>query len=154
MYKPPNYSVQEPFLESLLAGKAIGQVVEKINVYLGKATMDAAEGWWKWFKANPNEVVKALAETGNELPEDVREMTEEAIENSQLATASQEVKTAVLDFVTAIPGSVRRSLLQDRNGVVSLSRTVKLDNAESLLQLFPTDIPPYRAPCQVPGTGY
>jgi serine/threonine protein kinase len=69
--------------------------------------------------------------------------------------ASPADRQVAIDYLSAIPRSVRRSLLSDRErGGPQLLPTISAADSLSLLQLLPTDVPPYPAPSALPGTDY
>src|SRR5207253_2081246 len=64
-------------------------------------------------------------------------------------------KAVAVEYLTSIPRSVQRSLVTDRkSGSLSLPSALALDDPRSLVQLLPTNVPPYPVPHQLPGTDY
>jgi serine/threonine protein kinase len=138
--------------EGGLAGVALGQVTEKAINFFGQRV---ARKWAEWFRGQPPATrAAALAELAELPPEEARRQVAAALE--QLAPgASPEDREVAGDYLGAIPGSVRRTLLTDQaSGRRTLPPTVSLDDPHALLRLLPTNVPPYPAPTALPGTDY
>jgi serine/threonine protein kinase len=138
--------------EGGLIGVAAGQVVEKAINFFGARIV---EKWLGWLRKQPAGLqVAALTQLSEVLPEVARSEVTGALEQ-QAPQASPADRQLVIDYLSAIPRSVRRSLLSDRErGGMTLPPRFSLDDALSLLQLLPTGVPPYSTPAHLPGTDY
>jgi hypothetical protein len=80
--------------------------------------------------------------TPQEVRRDLARLVQEAAPD-----ASPEDRAIALEYVAAIPATVRRSLVKNSSGAATLPGTFPLDREQGLLQLLPTNVPPY-----APGT--
>jgi serine/threonine protein kinase len=138
--------------EGGLAGIAAGQMVEKAINYFGQRIV---ETWQAWFVAQPTETrLAALADLAALTPEEARQRAEAAL--NQLAPAATSADQAVaLDYLSALPAALERALIRDpHTGAATLPPSVSLERPTDLLQLLPTDLPPYRVPGPLPDSPY
>jgi serine/threonine protein kinase len=134
-----------------LVGVAIGKVAEKAINFFGQPI---ANRWLQWLRRQPPVAqTAALAALADVSPVDARREAEAALANLA-PQASEADRRAAADYVAAIPRAVRQSLLSDRAGDRSLLPSLSVDDSLSLLQLLPASLPPYAAPCELPGTAY
>jgi WD40 repeat protein len=69
--------------------------------------------------------------------------------------ASEADKALALEYLTAIPLAVRRSLILDRTtGRPTIHPELSTDNERSLYRMLPADVPPFPIGAMVPGTSY
>jgi serine/threonine protein kinase len=69
--------------------------------------------------------------------------------------ASEADKALAMEYLTAIPLSVRRSLILDRTtGRPTIHPELSTDNERSLYRMLPADVPPFPIGAMVPGTSY
>jgi hypothetical protein len=138
--------------EGGLVGVAAGQAAEKAINFFGARIVNK---WLEWLRGKPRATRAAVLEQLAEvLPEVARSEVRAALEQ-QAGQGSSADRQAASDYLSAIPGSVRRSLLSERGrGGRTLPPAISLDDPFSLLQLLPTDLPPYPAPSALPGTDY
>src|SRR5262245_38572062 len=137
--------------EGGIAGIAVGQVVEKaINVFGGRIV----QAWADWFRGQkPDASLAALAELASMAPAEARAAAADFLD--QLAPAAEAAdKSVAAEYLAAIPRSLDRALVPDPAGGRSLPPTVTLGEPQQLLQLLPTDVPPYPVPSELPGTPY
>jgi serine/threonine protein kinase len=135
-----------------VAGLLAGQAAEKaINLF----GLRIVERWLPWLRQLPRETqLAAVSGLADLVPEVARGEAAAALEQ-QAPQASPADRQAAVEYLGAIPRSVRRSLLSDRErGGRALPPTVTLDHPLSLLALLPADLPPYSVPCSLPGTEY
>jgi serine/threonine protein kinase len=135
-----------------LAGAMAGQAAEKAINFFGQRIVDAWRGWL--CKQPAGLQVAALTALADLAPEAARSEVEAGLAEQapQVSAADRQV---AIDYLSAIPRSVRRSLLSGRDrGGRQLPPTISLEDARSLLQLLPLDLPPYSAPAGLPGTDY
>jgi serine/threonine protein kinase len=138
--------------EGGLVGIAVGQVVEKGINFFG---LHIVARWLEWLRRQPPATrVAALVELAELTPEEARREVTAAL--TQLAPqASPTDRQVAIDYLSAIPRSVQRSLLSDRAlGGKTLPPALSLDDSQSLLQLLPANVPPYAVPADLPGTEY
>lgn len=136
--------------EGGLAGVALGQAVEKgINLF-GKGIV---ERWQGWFGRNRAEAAAAIAELAAVAPAEAREQVRSIFLDLSPGATAQDISLAI-EFVAAIPRAVDRALVPDAGGGRSVPPTVSFDDARSLLQLLPEDVPPYSPASGLPGTPY
>jgi serine/threonine protein kinase len=136
--------------EGGLAGVALGQAVEKgINLF-GKGIV---ERWQGWFGRNRAAAAAAVAELATIPPAEAREQVRSIFLDLSPGATAQEISLAV-EFVAAIPRAVDRALVPDAAGGRSVPPTVSFDDARSLLQLLPEDVPPYPPTSELPSTPY
>jgi serine/threonine protein kinase len=138
--------------EAGLAGIAVGQAVEKAINYFGGHIV---QRWCQWFRGQPAEVRQAaVAELASLSPAEARKEAGAAL--SRLAPEARPEDLAfALEYLSAIPGAVDRALLHDPvTGACALPSTVTFDEPHLLLQILPTDVPPYPVPFELPGTQY
>jgi serine/threonine protein kinase len=69
-------------------------------------------------------------------------------------SATPESQRLAAQYLSAIPGSLRRSLVVEENGRSSCPLDLLPRNSEDALRMLPTSIPPYIPPCALPGTDY
>jgi WD40 repeat protein len=88
------------------------------------------------------------------LPAESRREAGEAVE--ELAKDASEADRALaMEYLTAIPLSVRRSLILDRTtGRPTIHPELSTDNERSLYRMLPADVPPFPIGAMVPGTSY
>lgn len=71
------------------------------------------------------------------------------------AQASQEDKTLAVEYLSAIPLSIRRNLVHDpETGKMTLPNAMTVDDGQMLIRLLPPDVPPFPIGCDLPGTTY
>ncbi len=138
--------------EGGLAGVVVGQVAEKAINLFGQHIV---KRWLEWLRGKPRGVqVAALAQLAEVLPEVARNEVAAALQE-QAPQASPADRQVAIDYLGAIPRSVRRSLLTDCAAAGRiLPPTVSADDSLSLLRLLPVDLPPYSAPTALAGTDY
>jgi WD40 repeat protein len=137
--------------ESKANGPADRLKVKGIN-YFGPRIMDA---WMSWFETLPaHEQTEALVElAGLPVTDGRREMTE-AVERLAPDATAEERRVAI-EYLAAIPLSVRRSLVPDpTTGRLTLSPPLTNTNDQGLLRLLPVEAPPYPIQTVLPGTSY
>jgi serine/threonine protein kinase len=137
-------------VEGGVLGAVVGKVAEKaINVF----GQHIVSRWLEWLRKQPPGLqVAALTQLSEVLPEVARSEASAVLAQQQV---SQEVRQLAIDYLSAIPRSVRRSLLSDRErGGKTLPPRATLDDSLSLLQLLPVAVPPYPTPGDLPGTSY
>src|SRR5262245_36628043 len=137
--------------EGGMAGAMVAQVVEKaINFFGGRIV----ERWNAWFRVQPPEKqVEALAELAA-MPQDEARKQASEILISLAPDADADDLSIALEYLSAIPRTIDRAMLKDSNGVRSLPPTISLDEPQALMQLLPSDVPPYPVPSDLPGTPY
>ncbi len=133
-------------------GLIVGKGVEKAIDVFGRFIVYK---WQEWLAKQPAKLQDAAVNELAELtPDDARAAAAAAIEKAA-PQASPEEKQLAVEYLGAIPGAVRRSLVHDpATGAVSLPAGVGPHDAESLLALLPTDLPPYATPIQLPNSPY
>jgi serine/threonine protein kinase len=138
--------------EGGLVGVAAGQVVEKAINFFG---LRIVEKWLGWLRKQPAGLqAAALTQLSEVLPEVARSEVTTALEQ-KAPQASPADRQLAIEYLSAIPRSVRRSLLSDRErGGRTLPPRLSVDDSFSLLQLLPTSVPPYSTPAPLPGTDY
>jgi serine/threonine protein kinase len=138
--------------EGGLAGVVIGQAAEKGINFFGQRIVNR---WKEWLKGKPRDVqAAAVTQLAELLPEVARGEAAAALQQ-QAPQASPADRRLAIDYLSALPLSVRRSLLTDREtGARALAPKFALDDSLALLQLLPADVPPYSAPCPLPETDY
>jgi serine/threonine protein kinase len=138
--------------EGGLAGVVVGQAAEKGINFFGQRIVNR---WKEWLKGKPRGVqAAAVTQLAELLPEVARGEAAAALQQ-QAPQASPADRRVAIDYLSAIPLSVHRSLLTDRQkGGMTLAPTFSLDDSLSLLQLLPADVPPYSVPCPLPQTDY
>jgi hypothetical protein len=138
--------------EGGLAGVAVGQVVEKaINFFGGHIV----QRWCEWFRGQPPQARQAaVADLAAMSPEEAHHHAAAALD--RLAPdARPEDKSLALQYLAAIPGTLDRALVRDNaTGLRALPPTVSFDEPMQLLELLPTDAPPYPVPCELARTPY
>jgi serine/threonine protein kinase len=138
--------------EAGLAAVAVGQAVEKaINFFGGRIV----QRWCEWFKAQPPEVREAaVADLASLSPAEARQAASEALSRAAPDARPEDLAFA-LEYLSAIPGTLDRALVRDTaTGAVAVPPTVSYDEPHLLLQLLPTDVPPYPVPSDLAGTPY
>jgi serine/threonine protein kinase len=124
-------------------GRAVGKSVEDVVEYFGEKIVDR---WLDCLKDEPPEQQReALDELAAMPPEEVRQETQALLDQLDLQLSDADRQVA-LDYLTAIPQLLSRTL-----GRVQPAGPTQ---AADLLRLLPADLPPYAAPCNLPGTTY
>jgi serine/threonine protein kinase len=111
--------------------------------------------WLEWMRGKPRaEQLEAITELGTLPAAEARREAAEAID--QLAPdANPADKEIALEYIAAIPSAAARSLVLDKaSGTLTVSHAISPDSRQSLLQLLPTNLPPYQAGTALPGTSY
>jgi len=135
-----------------LGGVVAGQAVEKAINFFGPRIVEA---WRGWLQKQPAGLQAAALTALAEIPPEVARIEVASSLAEQAPKASPVDRQLAIDYLSAIPRSVRRSLLTGREkGGRQLPPTISPDDSLSLLQLLPTDLPPYTAPTALPGTDY
>jgi serine/threonine protein kinase len=138
--------------EGGLVGVLAGQAAEKAINFFGKHIVEKWLGWLR--KQPPGMQAAALTQLAEILPEVARSEVSAALEK-QAPHVSPADRQVAVDYLSAIPRPVRRSLLTDHvTGGKKLPPRILLDDSLCLLQLLPTDLPPYSAPAALPRTDY
>jgi hypothetical protein len=135
-----------------LAGVVAGQVAEKAINFFGPRIVDR---WLGWLRHQPAGMqAAALSELAGLTPEGAR--AEVVAVLAELAPrASLADRQVATDYLSAIPRSLRRSLLSDRErGGRQFLPTISTADPLCLLQLLPADVPPYPTPTTLPDTDY
>jgi hypothetical protein len=138
--------------EAGVAGVVVGQVVERAINYFGPRVVQC---WLGWLRGKPRQdQLIAIAQLATLPPDEARREAAEAVE--RLAPeADRADKDLAIEYLTAIPSAVQRSLVRDRaTGALTLPATMAADSAQSLLQLLPADVPPYPAGATLLDTPY
>ena len=133
-------------------GHMVGESAERAVEFFGRRI---AEKWAVWLESRPrHEREKAISDLAAVPADAAREECRIELELAGL-DAELSDKLVALDYLAAIPPAVRRSLALDRRtGQFTVPATVKLDDRRDILKLLPTALPPYSAPCELPGTPY
>jgi serine/threonine-protein kinase len=133
-------------------GKVVGGGVESAVDYFGKLIVEQWLGESNSRSAEEQQC--ALAELASMPPAEVRRESEELLANLHLSFLDVD-KQVALDYLCAIPQTLSRTL---RRAAASRRATLltdsPVDDAALLLSLLPIDVPPYAAPCDLPGTTY
>jgi serine/threonine protein kinase len=138
--------------EAGLAGVAVGQAVEKaINFFGGRIV----ERWCAWFRGQPAEARQvAVAELASMTSEEARKEARATLSRMAPEARPEDLNFA-LEYLSAIPRTMDRALLRDpATGACALPPTVTFDEPHLLLQMLPTDVPPYAVPTELPTTQY
>jgi serine/threonine protein kinase len=138
--------------EAGVAGVVVGQVVERAINFFGPRIV---QRWLTWLRGRPREdQLAAIAQLAGLPADEARREAVEAVE--RLAPeADRADKELAVEYLTAIPGAVQRSLVRDRaTGALTLPAAMAPDNSGSLLQLLPADVPPYPPGAALPDTSY
>jgi serine/threonine protein kinase len=132
-------------------GAAAGFVVEKAINYFGPPIVNS---WLSWLRGKPILTqIAAITQLGAMSPEESRRVATAAVEQA-LPAANAVDKAVAIEYLTAISGTVRRSLVTDRSGATTLPPTMPPDSEQTLLQLLPTDVPPYIPGAELKDTPY
>jgi serine/threonine protein kinase len=111
------------------------------------------EGWSAWLRQRPPAArLEALSELADLSSEEARRNALAALQALAPAAGPAD-HAAAADYLAALPGAVRRSLVTDAAGHRSLTLPGAADTL-SLLPLLPADLPPYPTPAPLPGTEY
>jgi serine/threonine protein kinase len=138
--------------EGGVAGAAIGHAVEKAISFFGGRIV---QRWCQWFQGQPAEGRQAaVAELAAMSPAEARKEAGAAFERLAPQARPEDVDFA-LAYLSAIPNSIDRALVPDpATGIRSLPATLSFDDPNQLLQVLPTDVPPYAVPSELPNTHY
>lgn len=133
-------------------GRAIGGGIERALDYFGKRIVD------RWLQEtagqSDEERQQALEELAALPPAEARRETEALLDDLHLSLIDEDRELA-LDYLTAIPQILSRTLARGAGTAGGLSaRRASFADPDSLLRLLPRDVPPYAAPCPLPGTTY
>jgi serine/threonine protein kinase len=134
-----------------LVGVAIGQAVEKAINLFGRGIV---ERWQAWFVRHKDEAPAAVAALAELSPAEAREQARSILLDLAPDADAQDISLAI-EFLSAIPRAVDRALVPDPAGPGrSVPPTVSFEDARSLLQLLPEDVPPYPASADLPNSPY
>ncbi|GIW81456.1 MAG: hypothetical protein KatS3mg105_3263 [Gemmatales bacterium] len=153
-----------------LAAEGIGGVVTGCADILGpgRTTNDAiapkainlfgpriVERWMTGLKEKPKEERLRILSSLVECPlEQIRSVATESIERLA-ANAKPEDRAIAIEYLSAIPLAVKRSMIQDpETGVLTLPTTRAADDGQLMIRLLPTDAPPFPINTELPGTPY
>jgi len=124
-------------------GRLVGDVLEGALDYFGRRIVAR---WLADFERRPGDETRALEDLAHMLPDEVRREAEVALDDLGLELADAD-RAAALDYLSAIPNVLSHTLA--RADVAAVTR-----DAAALLAALPSDVPPYAAPCELPGTAY
>jgi len=129
-------------------GAVVGRVVEKAINFFGPKIV---EKWLGWFRGRPKaEQIEAVAALGTMSVDEARHVACKALDRLAPGAAPED-KALALEYIAAIPEVVQQSLVLDlTSGRKTVSPSFSLDSRQSLMQLLPTDAPPYAAPMKLP----
>jgi WD40 repeat protein/serine/threonine protein kinase len=102
----------------------------------------------------PQEQLEVILQLANLPVADSRREANEAVERLA-AQASPEDKSLAIEYLTAIPLSIRRILIPNRTtGKLTLPPTLAADQERTWIRLLPVDVPPFPIGSELPGTPY
>ena len=129
-------------------GAVVGHVVEKAINYFGPKIV---ERWLAWLRGQPKNVqIEAVSKLGSVSADEARQVAK-SILGQKATQASAEDLSLTLEYIAAIPEVVQQSLVLDLStGGMTFPPSLLLGSPQSLMQLLPTDAPPYAAPTKVP----
>jgi serine/threonine protein kinase len=138
--------------EGGVVGVAVGQVVEKAINFFGHHIV---QRWCAWFRTQPPEArAAALADLAALSPQEAHKEASLALE-LLAPDAKSEDKAVAVEYLSAIPRTLDRALLKDSaTGARALPPTVSLEEPQLMLELLPTDLPPYPVPFDLPDSPY
>jgi serine/threonine protein kinase len=123
------------------AAVAAGGAVNRAIDYFGP---DIASRWFGWLRGRPPAEQEArVCELEAMPPAAILETARRELQKSAPRASAKDIERAA-EYLSAIPAAVRRSMVRSRDGTKSLSRAVSLAAPDLLLQLLPTDAPPYQ----------
>jgi serine/threonine protein kinase len=132
-------------------GGGVKFAVERAINYFGPPIV---EHWLDWLRSRPaDEQMDAVSQLGSLPAEEARRAAAAALDRAA-PEADPRDKAVALEYLAAIPGTVRRSLVTDTTGRSTLPPNLPPDSEKTLLQLLPTDLPPYPPGTQLPRTTY
>jgi serine/threonine protein kinase len=120
--------------------------------YFGPAII---ERWLTEFKPHSSdEQIQRLVKLAELPPSESHEEASAAVD--KLAGGASAVdKQLAIEYLTAIPLAVRRSLVADpATGKLTLAPTLASDQEQTLIGVLPADVPPFPIGSLVPGTSY
>ena len=129
-----------------------GVVAERAINYFGHRIVD---GWLVYSRQGTRpQWEAAIVDTATMPHDEARGLVTEEVER-HAPGASPEDKALAINYLMAIPATMRRSLLSDpATGATSVPRNLRIDSAQGLLQMLPIDPPPFAAPCMLGGTTF
>jgi hypothetical protein len=129
-------------------GAVVGRVVEKAINYFGPKIV---ERWLGWFRGKPKNVqIEAVTCLGSMSMDDARHVARPILGQKAPQAAPEDLSLA-LEYIAAIPEMVQQSLVPDvSTGGITIPGSISLESPQSLMQLLPTDAPPYAAPAKIP----
>ena len=150
------------FLLQLAAG-AVAPVVVALPADAGFAAAKAvnvfgppiAKRFWEWLRGKPRkEQEAALSQLASITAAQAASLARESVLQHS-PNANAQAQELAVRYLSALPGSVRRSLVSiPGGGGMSLPLTLDLQNPESLLPLLPVSAPPFAVPGDLPGSNF
>ena len=134
-------------------GAAVGHVVEKAINFFGPRIVGKR---LDWFRGKPkSEQVEAVANLGSVPVERAREVAREVLDRLAPSASPRKDRALALEYIAAIPEAVQQSLVPDLSARgMTVPPSISLESSQSLLQLLPSEAPPYAAPMKLPETDY
>jgi serine/threonine protein kinase len=133
------------------AGAVAAPILSKAVEYYG---LPVASRIWSWIKGQrPVEACTTLEAVANLDAQTARAIIEEVVERTAPG-AIQEAKTLTKNYLASIPATLRQTLPRASSGKSTCPAALLPRDEQDVFRLLPTFLPPYNAPCPLPGTPY
>ena len=132
-------------------GPVAATLVSKAIEYYGPAV---ANRFWAWIKGQPPlQACTALEAVANLDPRSASAIIDEVIEEAAPGAPS-EAKRLAKNYLVSIPATLRQTLPRATSGKSTFPAALLPRDEREVYKLLPTFLPPYNAPCSLPGTDY
>lgn len=146
--------VVEATVGAVVAGPVGGvvlPVVGKVIEYYGPTVANRV---WRWINGQPaSEACTTLEAVANLDARTARSIIDAVVEETA-PSAPQEAKSIAKSYLASIPATLRQTLPRAPSGKSTCPAALLPRNEQDVFRLLPTFLPPYNAPCALPGTPF
>lgn len=157
------------FFTSLLADQAIGQMVAVAVSFVPGGSLVAplvskaleyygvpvADNLVKWVRGQKGPQACAVLEAvANLSPAEAMQLAQAAVKQTAPPNAPPERLRAIENYLASIPAAFKQSMPRAEGGKTTCPAALLPQTERQAMALLPTYLPPYNAPCELPGTPY
>jgi serine/threonine protein kinase len=132
-------------------GAVVVPVVGKVIEYYGPTVAGCA---WRWIKGQPAVEACTTLEAVANLDARTANSIIDAVVEETAPNATPEAKSIAKSYLASIPATLRQTLPRTPSGKSTCPAALLPRNEQDVFRLLPTFLPPYNAPCPLPGTPY
>jgi serine/threonine protein kinase len=132
-------------------GAVLVPVVGKVIDYYGPSVANSA---WRWLNGRPAEEACATLEAVANLDARTARSIIDTVVEETAPGAPPEAKSIARSYLASIPATLRQTLPRTPSGKSTCPAALLPRTEQDVFRLLPTFLPPYNAPCSLPGTPY